>query len=1465
MAIAEIRSLRNGVDPIDGASRDDLVIGDVVEVQSINTGTAYQWSIAFKPEGSAAVFSSTGTEQAITQNPGTFTVDVDGPYLIRLAFTDPSGTTEQFVRLRALTAFGDLKLVAAGERYDTVSVPVDLTFDGWADEQNFNLNTLLGLVKTVTSSGNVVYVDADSGDYTTIQAAINYAVSEGATAAQQWVVLVRPGTYTEDLIFAPYVHVFGWPGGRETEIVKVRNATNAGHVITLPGGGETLALADIHFQQPITSPNAAFIQTGAGDVRVFRCTLEAQGNTGEVWSTQGPTYFTECIINGNGVNPTDYALRTTSLLVLNHSFVNGMSCVLADTGTVYAKDTRFAPTGTYAVNTNASLVHLQWCQVDGLIAANPTGVGAAGDLQVACQWCALKDITIDGNAVGGTAQILLGSSTHDTLTPINGATYAATAPSDTNFYDNTVSGLAAANVQAALDEIYAYAAAVRTLDDAYDGGLPGSGSGRTIIADAGAVQITDGPAPSDPPPPSNTSGNLNVVGAVNLGAIDKPEINLDPNPFDNGPAILLGHEVWANDAPYGGTAWVMGNATGLPQDHNYNLVLGTLSAEEGTTTGRVLLKGGNGVSAVDAGSIYVQGGTAQDGGGGAAGDIHLVPGESAAGSPGQVVLVDQSTGTGATLTAAGAFVNPMVAGIVTFGTNEGAIQVTFAGGENLAAAQALFNATGVVTAAGDPIVLTTVAKGPTAEIYFLGESGVGVDATLGGFNGQVMVPGTWPSAMGIALTGPDEITFGVGDPNPMIYDSGTGKLTVPGLIDPTGMIFDEAAKPPTGANKGAFFVSNITGGGLTRNKPYYVDENGVTTELGVGGGGAGDVVGPAASTDNALVRFDGATGKLVQSSDAILTDGPNGELILAGDLAVSPNSAGVDAFARLDRLDATSDAATVYQTGASTQWVAGLRSGATDYTVSSGGGVDERLKVDATGVVRFNDAFSFPSADGGVNQVLQTDGAGSITWATVGAGDVTGPGASTDNALVRFDGVTGKVLQESNATLDDTGNLTLAGDLGAAGSLTAGGSLTVDPPVAGTDAYGIFDRVDNTSSSAIVHMTGAGPDWITGTTVGNSNYTIADGGGTERFRVDPTGEVTFNNAFTMPNVDGIANQVLQTDGAGGVTWASPSSSGWPTSTGTDGAGIDYEMAELTLASSYIVLQPGAAGPIQTSVSDSAVAGGNNRAPYATDWQRFRTAATQVASGSYSVIAGGRQNEASGLDSTVSGGQANQANGDQSTVSGGQLNDVDGIHSAVGGGLTNEIGAAGTYATIPGGRENATFSQGSVAMGVRSRTFRTGQMVHASGSFAGAAPFGDAQHGRMVLRQVTNNGQVELDSNLGLGGGITASDFLTLENNSGHVFTLHVVARAVGSPSPQEDAWWVVQGCIVKENSNLNTFMIGPPLPTAPDGTRGASSPTWQLLVTADTTNGKLSIVGDSTGYVGDVRWVATLQTTQVGV
>lgn len=56
-----------------------------------------------------------------------------------------------------------------------------------------------------------------------------------------------------------------------------------------------------------------------------------------------------------------------------------------------------------------------------------------------------------------------------------------------------------------------------------------------------------------------------------------------------------------------------------------------------------------------------------------------------------------------------------------------------------------------------------------------------------------------------------------------------------------------------------------------------------------GGGGSGNVTGPASSTDNAIARFDGTTGKVIQNSGATLND--NGG-IAADTLAISTTPTG---------------------------------------------------------------------------------------------------------------------------------------------------------------------------------------------------------------------------------------------------------------------------------------------------------------------------------------------------------------------------------------------------------------------------------------------------------------------------------------------------------------------------------------------------------------------------------------------
>lgn len=60
---------------------------------------------------------------------------------------------------------------------------------------------------------------------------------------------------------------------------------------------------------------------------------------------------------------------------------------------------------------------------------------------------------------------------------------------------------------------------------------------------------------------------------------------------------------------------------------------------------------------------------------------------------------------------------------------------------------------------------------------------------------------------------------------------------------------------------------------------------------------------------------------------------------------------------------------------------------------------------------------------------------------------VVGPGSSTDNAIARFDGTTGQTIQNSLATIDDSGNVNAVSYKAGGTSSVADGTYTVGGPV----------------------------------------------------------------------------------------------------------------------------------------------------------------------------------------------------------------------------------------------------------------------------------------------------------------------------------------------------------------------------------------------------------------------------------
>ena len=83
----------------------------------------------------------------------------------------------------------------------------------------------------------------------------------------------------------------------------------------------------------------------------------------------------------------------------------------------------------------------------------------------------------------------------------------------------------------------------------------------------------------------------------------------------------------------------------------------------------------------------------------------------------------------------------------------------------------------------------------------------------------------------------------------------------------------------------------------------------------------------------------------------------------------------------------------------------------------------------------------------GSNVTITSASNGQITIASSGGGgggDVAGPASSTANAVVLFDGTTGKIVKNSGLTTDGSNSLFIGGTLNVSGSTILSGDLTVN-------------------------------------------------------------------------------------------------------------------------------------------------------------------------------------------------------------------------------------------------------------------------------------------------------------------------------------------------------------------------------------------------------------------------------------
>jgi len=289
--------------------------------------------------------------------------------------------------------------------------------------------------------------------------------------------------------------------------------------------------------------------------------------------------------------------------------------------------------------------------------------------------------------------------------------------------------------------------------------------------------------------------------------------------------------------------------------------------------------------------------------------------------------------------------------------------------------------------------------------------------------------------------------------------------------------------------------------------------------------------------------------------------------------------------------------------------------------------------------------------------------------------------------------------------------------------------------------------------------------------------------------------------------------------------------------------------------SDLALVPKGNGALLAQVPTGTTAGGNKRGTYAVDLVRFRLNAANVASGDYSFLGGGYDNKASAFYSAVAGGQGNFATGNSSFVGGGIDNQANNISSVVAGGRLNV--ASGDYSAIGGGREHIANSAFSTVSGGAYGSTRGVIGYHAFPACNGPilpVPGGLSQAGLLVLgAETTDATPTVIRSNT---SAASTTNQLILPNNSAYYVFGYAIANVTGAGDTKS---WIMSATIKRGANAASTTVVGS-LVASQQGDAGAS--TWDIALTADTTNGGLAVT--VTGQAGTtIRWVCKLETTEV--
>ena len=250
-------------------------------------------------------------------------------------------------------------------------------------------------------------------------------------------------------------------------------------------------------------------------------------------------------------------------------------------------------------------------------------------------------------------------------------------------------------------------------------------------------------------------------------------------------------------------------------------------------------------------------------------------------------------------------------------------------------------------------------------------------------------------------------------------------------------------------NVGDIALDSISADGSSISIASPVVINGTTPSLTIGDAGAEDtsLVFDGNAKDFYL-GLDDSADKLVLGVGSSV--GTNNILTLDDDSVVIGDGAAVDTSIVFD--------------GNAQDFYIALDDSADDLLIGNGSTVGSNIAIgiNSSQVVKFNDAYTFPTSDGSANQVLQTDGSGALSFGTV-SGGVAGISSSADATALTIDS-SERLFVNNQLTVGDSSVLSL-GIIGVKFNGTSNNGIVCETT---RDATGsTFIRFNDSDSNAI--------------------------------------------------------------------------------------------------------------------------------------------------------------------------------------------------------------------------------------------------------------------------------------------------------------------------------------------------------------------------------------------------------------